>query len=345
MSPMAEIEVKSSPKLKSLRFRQERERDWSELERLVDTYERSGVKGLSDDEILAAPILYRSTLSALSVARSTSLDRAVIDYLESLCARAYFFIYGSRATLWDKLGSFFRYEWRLAVCAVWKETLVSGAVLALGIAIALVLYGQSTEWYFTFVPGELAGGRDPSASLETLRATLYHASDEDGDGFSVFATSLFTHNAQVALLAFAVGFAFGIPTALVIASNGAMLGMFIALFASHGLGYEVGGWLIIHGMTEIFAFVLAGAAGLNLGRAMAFPGNQSRLNAVVKAGIVSGTVMGGVVVMLFVAGLLEGFGRQMVTSDLARYAIGLGSGVVWFIFFYAPRRSPNLGKS
>jgi uncharacterized membrane protein SpoIIM required for sporulation len=150
---------------------------------------------------------------------------------------------------------------------------------------------------------------------------------------------LFAHNCGVALLAFAVGFAFGLPTALVIAFNGATMGMFIALFVSHGLGYEVGGWLIIHGVTEMFAFVLAGAAGLNIGRAMAFPGNQTRLDALAKAGLVSGTVMGGCVVMLLVAGLLEGFGRQLITSDIARYVIGGASGVIWLSYFYAPRQS------
>jgi uncharacterized membrane protein SpoIIM required for sporulation len=336
------LEAKPSASLKSLRFRQERERDWSELERLVDAYERSGVNGLSDDDILAAPVLYRSTLSALSVARSTSLDRAVIDYLESLCARGYFFIYGSRATLWEKLGSFFRDEWRLAVCTIWKETLVSGVLMALGVAIALILYGQSSDWYFTFVPADLAGGRDPSASLSTLRSTLYGQDEGGTDSYSAFATMLFTHNARVALLAFAVGFAFGIPTAIVIAYNGATMGMFIALFVSRGLGFELGGWLIIHGVTEMFAFTLAGAAGLNLGRAMAFPGDQSRLDALAKAGIVSGTVMGGVVVMLFVAGLLEGFGRQMITSDVARYTIGVVSGLIWFTYFYAPRRTKQV---
>lgn len=333
------LDITINSKLKSLLFREERELNWIELDRLVNTYERCGVKELSDEEILAAPVLYRSTLSALSVARSTSLDRAVIDYLESLCARSYFFIYGSRATVWDKLDNFFRVEWRLAVCDVWKETLVSALLLALGIAVALILYGQSVDWYFTFMPAELAGGRNPGATTASLRGTLYHVKDGDGDGLSLFATSLFAHNSRVALMAFASGFAFGIPSAILIASSGATMGVFIALFVSHGLGYEVGGWLIIHGMTEILAFVLAGAAGLNLGRAIAFPGDQSRLDSLAKAGVVSGTVMAGCIVMLLVAGLLEGFGRQLITSDIARYFIGAISGMIWFSYFYWPRKA------
>jgi uncharacterized membrane protein SpoIIM required for sporulation len=329
--------IKPNANLKSLRFRKEREADWSELERLVNTYEKSGVKGLSDEEILAAPVLYRSTLSALSVARSTSLDRAVIDYLESLCARGYFFIYGSRGTLWEKLSNFFRTDWHQAVRDLWKETAVSMILLFVGIVMALALYSQSTEWFYAFVPADLAGGRDPTASVDSLRDTLYETGDANSNELSVFATYLFTHNASVAILAFALGFAFGVPSACLMVMNGAMLGMFIAIFSANGLGYELGGWLMIHGVTEMFAISLAGAAGLNLGRAMAFPGGQSRLDALAKAGLTSGTVMAGVVVMLMVAGLLEGFGRQLVTSDIARYTIATLSAFLWALYFYAPR--------
>jgi uncharacterized membrane protein SpoIIM required for sporulation len=337
MSFVGRDEITPNANLKSLRFRQEREADWSELERLVNTYERVGVKGMSDEEILKAPVLYRATLSALSVARSTSLDKAAIDYLESLCARGYFFIYGSRATLFEKLSSFFRTDWHSGVRALWRETLASTFFVVVGVAMAMALYAQNTEWYYAFVPGDLAGGRDPTASMESLRSTLYDGAGEDKDGLGVFATYLFRHNTGVAILSFALGFAFGVPSAFLMVLNGAVLGMFVALFRSHGLGYEVGGWLMVHGVTEFFAFILAGAAGMNLGRAMAFPGQQSRLDALAKAGIVSGTVMGGCIVMLIVAGLLEGFARQLVTSDMARYAIAAVTGVIWVAYFYGPR--------
>ena len=68
----------SELQLKSLRFRQEREADWRRLEALVTKAEKRSAGALSDTEILAMPVLYRSTLSALSVARATSLDQALI---------------------------------------------------------------------------------------------------------------------------------------------------------------------------------------------------------------------------------------------------------------------------
>jgi len=45
------------------------------------------------------------------------------------------------------------------------------------------------------------------------------------------------------------------------------------------------------------------------------------------------------VVMLFVAGLLEGFGRQLIKDDLVRYIIAGVMLLVWLAYFYWPRRA------
>ena len=61
--------------------------------------ERGGMRSLGAPDLLRLPSLYRATLSSLSTARSISLDRNVVAYLESLAARAYFHIYGTRSGL------------------------------------------------------------------------------------------------------------------------------------------------------------------------------------------------------------------------------------------------------
>ena len=38
--------------------------------------------------------------------------------------------------------------------------------------------------------------------------------------------------------------------------------------------------------------------------------------------------------MLFAAGLLEGFGRQLITSDILRYAVAIATGLFWCAYFY-----------
>lgn len=321
--------------LKSHKFRKDREDDWKRLELLIAKVENGSTQSLTDEEMIALPGLYRATLSSLSVARSTSLDQGVITYLETLSARAYFALYGTRTSISERLGQFFRKDWPMAVKSLWKETWVSVAVSLLAGLIGFFLVSHNMEWYYTFMPESLAGGRSPSADTEYLRKGLY---DNDGaDGLSAFATMLFQHNSRVAILAFALGFAFCIPTAVLMAYNGLVIGAFYALYVDRGLGFELTGWLMIHGTTELFAIILAGAAGFKIGWAIAFPGHRARLDSASDAGKTAATVLAGVIVMLFIAGLIEGFLRQLITADWLRYAIAISMLTLWCLYFYGPR--------
>ncbi|PZQ65888.1 MAG: hypothetical protein DI570_00275 [Phenylobacterium zucineum] len=323
--------------LKSWRFRAEREADWRRLETLLGKAEAGGAAKLKRDELLEIPLLYRQALSSLSVARSISLDQSLVAYLESLCARAYFFVYGARARLPERLARFFLRDWPAAVQALWRETLVSLLISVVATVVGYMLVQRDPDWFYSFVEPALAAGRDPTATTASLRATLYHE-DVTADGLSVMATFLFTHNAQIALFAFALGFALCLPTAALMVLNGGMLGAFLALFFSRNLGVEATGWLMIHGTTELFAIVLSGAAGFSIGWAVTFPGARTRVDAAAEAGRRAATAMAGVVVMLFVAGLLEGFARQLVQLDAARYAIAGAMLALWLAYFYWPRR-------
>ncbi|MCI4646215.1 MAG: stage II sporulation protein M [Hyphomonadaceae bacterium] len=323
--------------LKSYRFREEREGDWQALEALLKRAENSGVRALSDDDIMTLPRLYRQAISSLSVARSISLDQNVIVYLEGLCSRAYFFVYGTRSTFGERLALFFRRDWPAAVRSAGLSTLLSFACMFGAAALAFTLCMIDMDWFWAF-NDNIMGARNPNATTEYLESTLYTEGSEPGEMLGSFAAQLFSHNSQIALFAFALGFAFGLPTALLLMYNGVILGAFVALFTDRGLGYELLGWLLIHGVTELFAIVLAGAAGFVIGGAVAFPGKLSRMASAREAGRRAALIAAGCVVMLFLAGLLEGFGRQMINSDLIRYSIAGGTGLLWLSYFYIPRQ-------
>jgi len=189
--------------LRSLRFRQERQDAWLRLEQLLRKAEGGSARRLSDEDLVAIPALYRAALSSLSVARSTSLDAALIEYLEALCARAYFFVYGARSTLFERLGRFFARDWPRAVQGLWRETARIGLLMLAGALTAYVLVLHDPDWFASFVPESLVSGRGPSATTEALRATLYAASSEH-NWLSVMATFLFTHNAWVSMFSFAL---------------------------------------------------------------------------------------------------------------------------------------------
>jgi uncharacterized membrane protein SpoIIM required for sporulation len=142
-----------------------------------------------------------------------------------------------------------------------------------------------------------------------------------------------------AVIAAVFGIALGAPTLLLLVSNGLMLGSFFALYASRGLGFELGGWLIIHGGTELLAVALCGGAGLAIADAFLFPGQKTRLQSLAERGRVAGLVALGAVVMLAIAGVLEGIGRQVITDDFARYGIGIGMLALWSLYFLSGRRA------
>jgi len=317
--------------LRSSQFRREREGAWRELEKLIQHAEKTGVRSLPAQYVVRLPLLYRATLSSLSVARAISLDRNLVDYLESLCARAYFCVYGTTQPLRDAASGFFRDRFPAAVRRYRAHIALSALFLALGTLVAFVLVTRDADWYYVFVEEAYAQGRDPAATTEDLRGILYGSGRPEALG--AFASFLFTHNARIGMMAFALGFVAGIPVYLLLFTNGLILGAFAALYASRGLGIEFWGWILPHGVTELLAVVLCGGAGLVLAQALVFPGRHTRLRNLAKKGRDAGVIVLGAVAMLFVAGLIEGFFRQLVHDAVARYLVALASAILWGAYF------------
>ncbi|MBT2135725.1 stage II sporulation protein M [Croceibacterium sp. LX-88] len=341
IAPLPDIEAAS---LRSDRFRLEREADWRRLEAIVISLETNRLRRISDEDLLALPVLYRQAASSLAVARETSLDAATLAYLEALVRRAWFQVYGPRTSLFGWLRLFLGGGWSIAVRSIWLEIAIALAVMVAGTAAGWVLVSQEPEWYYALVPGEMAGGREPGADRAALAETLKGTGDSEG--LTAFATFLFSNNSAVSILAFALGFAFGIPTLLLLVYNMASLGAMLWVFFKAGLGWEFVAWLSVHGTTEFGAILLAGAAGLHVGRSMAFPGDRSVMSAAADSGRRAAQVMAGVVFMLAIAGLLEGFARQLVEQPGARGAIGSVMLLLWLTYFtFAGRRTGRLGAA
>ncbi len=325
------VAIKTGP-LKSAQFRREREAGWRTLEILLAQAEKDGLSSLGDRQLVQLPALYRATLSALSVARSISLDHNLVTYLETLSARAYFQIYGPRQSLGTVITAFLLHALPLAIRRLKGPILLSAAVLFIGVAGGFALTLANADWYYTFVDSEMAGGRNPAATTEELRATLFDPPPESGF-LAVFSSVLFAHNAKITLLCFALGIALGVPTVILLFINGLTMGAFLALFTARGLGIDMLGWLWIHGTTEITAIILGGGAGCALGRAVLFPGDRSRVDSLAEAGRLAGMVAVGTTLMLFIAGFLEGIGRQTINDTPLRFGIGSLMLVLWLLYF------------
>jgi uncharacterized membrane protein SpoIIM required for sporulation len=319
-------------RLKSAAFRAEREGSWRELERLVDAVERSGVRALPARDLARLPGLYRAALSSLSVARAISLDRNVLDYLESLSARAYLAVYGSRRHLREALSDFFGRRFPEAVRAHRWHVALAFALMAAGAITGFALTAADPERFYAFVDPAMAQGRGPTSSTESLRDALYSTKGA-AELLTTFAMFLFGHNARIGLFAFAVGFAGAVPAALLLFVNGLVLGAFAALYHGRGLAVDLWGWLLPHGVTELTAVALCGAGGIALGQALVFPGRDERLHHLSERGRDAAVLAVGAVALFFVAGLVEGIFRQLVHAVPVRYAVAATSAALWAAYF------------
>ncbi|MEM9866022.1 MAG: stage II sporulation protein M [Myxococcota bacterium] len=313
---------------RSVAFRKLREAEWHELDQLTERALKGGLAKLTGAELRRLPVLYRQTLSALSVARRTALDPTLIAYLEALSGRAYLAVYGSRRQTRGALRRALAHAFPRQVRALAAEVALSLAITATGVMVAMLLMNEDLGWYDAFVDPGLASGRDPQASTESLRSALYDSGD--GSSLTVFASFLFTHNSQVALTCFALGFAAGVPTMILLFTNGLMLGAFLSLYASRGMLVPLLGWLLPHGIPEIGAIILCGAAGMHLGRSMLWPGRLTVRASLKAAGRRASMVVFGSVALLAIAGVLEGVLRQVIRDDVTRFSLATFNAV-WFL--------------
>jgi uncharacterized membrane protein SpoIIM required for sporulation len=323
----------------SVRFRHERQQAWVELEKLLQVCERKGPRALGAEAVARLPVLYRAALSSLGVARATVLDQNLREYLEALVARAYLVVYAPKRDFVEVATAFVLAGFPAAVRSIAWHVAVSAALLVLGMALAWTSVAADMDSYALFVDSGMASGRDPAASTEALRRTLFD--DTEGRGLLEFATYLFTHNSSVGILTYGLGFVFGLPVLLLLVYNGMMLGAMSALFHERGLAVEWWSWILPHGVTELTAIVLCGAAGLAVAQTVVFPGRLARLPALAAVGRRMGVVVAGSVVMLLLAAFVEGVFRQTVHHVPLRYGLAAVFAGLWLAYFGFAGRGPR----
>jgi uncharacterized membrane protein SpoIIM required for sporulation len=216
-----------------------------------------------------------------------------------------------------------RHRWAVALSALF---------LFAGVLTGFAMTMSDMDHYYAFVSEGMAQGRTPGASTEYLRRILYDGDENRSDELTYFATFLFTHNTQVGLLAFVLGIAAGVLVFFLLFTNGMGLGAMAALYHSRGLSVDFWGWILPHGVTELLAIVLCGAAGLALGHGLVFPGRRRRLPNLARTGRSVAPIVIGCFGMFFAAGMVEGIFRQTVLGVGTRYTVAGATAVFWFLY-------------
>lgn len=161
---------------------------------------------------------------------------------------------------------------------------------------------------------------------------------KDMDGFAMFEY-ITINNVKVAFFCFVLGLLGGIGTSFFLVYNGIMVGVFQYYFYSKGLFLTSFLTIWIHGTIEISSIIIAGAAGLVLGRGILFPGTYKRSTSLQIAAKRSIRLIFGTVPLFIIAGLLESFVTRLteIPMGIKIFIIGFSLLLILVMFVIYPQ--------
>ncbi len=304
---------------------------WEKLEALLARAESAGLKKLTLSEAQGLSKLYRKASSDLLWVRSRAGSVEVSGYLNDLVGRAYALTYpGPKPRLKDA-GRFVTHGFPELLKAEWRAVAAS----------FFLFFAGSGFGYLGIVFDPQAAPYLVPADHLSLDPTERAANEQSNEGASTgeqaaFSSFLFTHNIQVAFLAFALGLTAGIGTAILMFANGLMLGSLAAVYSAKSLTGWFWAWILPHGIPEITAICIAGAGGLVLARALVAPQGLERRVALRKEGKVALQLLLGTLLLFVFAGLIEGTVSQIHPPRLSvafklTFALVVGAGVYAYL--------------
>jgi len=308
-------------------FVERRSAAWERLEALVRRAGRSGVRALNAAEVAELGRLYRGTTSDLAFARGRGYDSALIEYLNRLVARAHAFVYGGAAESgWQRIGHFYSQTFPREFRRSFGYVAICAALTIVCAVVAYVIVAAHPAQAYALLPDDMVP--------DHISKSLHDSNFGFDRAFApAMSSAIITNNIKVAFIAFAGAATLGIFTVYIIAFNGLMLGGLGALYANAGFGYDFWATVAPHGVIELTAIQVAGAAGLLIVGGLVFPGRLRRRDAVVANARRAATLIWGVASMLVVAGTIEGFISPQRWPPEFRIAIGVCTAVALVLYF------------
>lgn len=311
---------------------------WAALEGLLDRAERGGLKRLPLDDARALSRLYRSASSDLLWVRGRAGSAEVSGFLNDLVGRAYALTHPGKRVRLGEIGRFVAFGFPLLMRREWRVFVASALLFWAGFGFG---------WMGMMVDPNAAPYLVPGEHLHVDPAERAQAEENDsgaGTGAQVaFSSFLFTHNIGVAFMAFALGLTAGVGTAIMLFTNGALLGALAWVYTSKGLAGWFWAWILPHGIPEITAICIAGAAGFILARGLVAPRGLGRRRALRLEAVSAVRLLLGTLALFVLAGLIEGTISQIhpprVSVELKLgFALVVGSGVYAYLWSALLRR-------
>lgn len=302
---------------------------WRETEKIVEEASEQKPDCLAD--------VYTELTADLAFAQTHYPNSRITLYLNNLAFALHNTIYRNKKEKWTRIFTFWGNEVPLNMYAACKELLVSFLIFMASVLVGVVsqlnddnfvrlILGDS---YVDMTLRNIANG-EPMA--------VYNGSDE----LPMFL-GITLNNVMVSFNVFVIGIFTSFGTGWLLFTNGVMLGSFQTFFFNQGLLGESMLAVWLHGTLEIWAIIVAGAAGLALGNGWLFPGTYSRGESFMRGARKGLKIVVGTVPIFIIAGFIEGFlTRHTEYPDALRLGVILLSlAFIIFYYIYLPNKKAH----
>lgn len=298
---------------------------WGAFRALAERAQHNGLDSFRAEELPDYAARYREVAADLARARTIGAPTATLAELERLVAAGHNSLYRDERKGLGRLWAVLVRECPAAVVRAWRAVLLAALMFSVPALIGFAVLRER--------PG-LAEEVLPEIMLRRAEA-----GKEGGIYFSaesrvrpVLAAAILTNNIRVAITCFAGGIFVGIGSLVLLAFNGLQLGMAFGHYANLGAYGLLLEFVIGHGVLEIFSIWVAGAAGFLLGKAILAPGRLRRTDALIASGRQALLMIGACVVLLVLAGLIEGFLSASEQVSGVRWAVSAASAALLALY-------------
>jgi uncharacterized membrane protein SpoIIM required for sporulation len=265
-----------------------------------------------------------------------------VYHLSRLVAGAHNLLYRGSRVRPRRLGRYLFADVPAELRRSWRPIALAAVLLFVPAAAAFEAVRRSPEAAAQLVPPEMVD-----------RAETGVGRARDGGGYlpedmaklrgPVLASYIATNNVRVTFSVFAGGVTAGVLTAFMLVFNGVgALGAPLGYYARLGILDQILGFVAAHGVLELAAICVSGGAGFHLAAGLLLPGALTRRDALVERGRRALALVAATVLLLLVAGLLEGYVSPLVWPLRQKLLIAAATAVMlagyWMLGWRRERR-------
>ena len=316
----------------STHWLEKRKNHWTRLEQLLEQRKNQGLNSLTRSELQEMGLLYRQAAADLSALREDPSGKSYARFLNLLLARAHNTIYAGQKSRGSGILHFYLYEYPRVFRRNLRLTGIAFLLFVLGALGGMLMTMTHPDFMHQFLGPRM---------IETIE---HHKMWTDSIvGVEPTASSaIMTNNIGVCFFAFAGGITAGLFTIYLQIFNGVMLGVVGTACWLHGMSIPLWSFVAPHGVLELPAIFISGGAGLRIAQGMLFPGLLSRRDSIAKSGREAVRLVLGIIPMLIVAGIIEGFISPSALNWKYKFALAAAISVIfWGYLLISFRRTAD----